>query len=260
MAVISETFCYAGLDSLLIPVNVEDLVEKQPTAPVIDTAKDAEVEEIPEKYTLTIQDLLPALKNSLVTRYQVDGNLRIYPLRSWRGRTLNSPVWDLEITNAPSPTLTSKILIGFQILSEGEIVGEWQMPLRCEVWREVFVTRQRMNRGSPLARTDLDILNMNTLRVPNAIVSPDVELSEYELAQTVSEGQPLLLRDIAPKPLIRKGQVVEVVAAEGGMRISMKGQALEDGIREAFISIRNLNSRKNIQAQVIDDNKVKVYF
>ena len=232
------------------PVSVGE-IEKVATIPV--------TKETPAYY-LTIQDLLPALKYEIEKRYQLNGSLRIFLLRSWPGLTLQSSVWELALTKAPALDLSSKILIGFELTSDGKAVGKWQLPLRCEVWRDVLVTRRLMNRGSPISRQDFDVKNMDLLRFPNALVDIGLNFSEYELVQTVSEGQPLLLRDIASKPLIRKGQVVEVVASEGQMHISMKGQALEDGIRDAFISVRNLNSKKNIQAQVIDDNKVKVYF
>ncbi len=254
------SLCRADLDSLLVSVTAEEI--KNNSAPSMENKIVLDKPVTVEKSTnyLTIQDLLPALKYEIEKRYQINGNLRIFPLRSWNGVALQSTVWKLEITKAPSLSLSSKVLVGFQLTSEGKTIGEWQIPLRCEIWSDVLVTRQLLNRGSAVSKRDFEVKNMDVLRFPNTLVDTGLDLLEYELVQTVSEGQPLLLRDIAAKPLIRKGQVVEVVASEGQMYISMKGQALEDGIRDAFISIRNINSRKNIQAQVIDDSKVKVYF
>jgi flagella basal body P-ring formation protein FlgA len=40
----------------------------------------------------------------------------------------------------------------------------------------------------------------------------------------------------------------------------MRGYALEDGANGEFIRVRNLTSRKEFQAQVIDEQSVQVYF
>jgi flagella basal body P-ring formation protein FlgA len=80
------------------------------------------------------------------------------------------------------------------------------------------------------------------------------------MAQTVSQERPLSWRDIALRPLVRKGQLVDVVVAEGGMNISMKGISLGNGGAGEMVSVRNLDSRKEFSAKVINLNTVQVKF
>ena len=62
------------------------------------------------------------------------------------------------------------------------------------------------------------------------------------------------------RPVIRKGQVVEVVAQNGMMAISMKALALENGTTGKQIRLRNLESRREINGEVINENKVHIHF
>jgi flagella basal body P-ring formation protein FlgA len=76
----------------------------------------------------------------------------------------------------------------------------------------------------------------------------------------VPAGRPLGRREAAGRPLIRKGQFVEAVAQHGAMSISMKALALENGAAGDLIRLRNVESRKDFNAQVLNENKVQVRF
>jgi flagella basal body P-ring formation protein FlgA len=54
--------------------------------------------------------------------------------------------------------------------------------------------------------------------------------------------------------------MVEVSAAEGGLTISMKAMALQSGAQGEAVTLRNLESRKDFTAFVIDENRVQVRF
>ena len=74
------------------------------------------------------------------------------------------------------------------------------------------------------------------------------------------EGRPLTCKDIALAPMVRKGAVVEVVAGDGNLSISMKGLAMGTGGMGDSITIRNLDTRKDFQARVVNRNSVRVAF
>ena len=57
-----------------------------------------------------------------------------------------------------------------------------------------------------------------------------------------------------------EGQVVEVVAQNGMLAISMKALALENGTTGEQIRLRNLESRREINGEVINENKVHIRF
>jgi flagella basal body P-ring formation protein FlgA len=61
-------------------------------------------------------------------------------------------------------------------------------------------------------------------------------------------------------PLIRRGDVVRIIAESNTFRISTKGEAKEDGGKGERIRLVNLRSKKNIYAEVVDPGTVRVQF
>jgi flagella basal body P-ring formation protein FlgA len=60
--------------------------------------------------------------------------------------------------------------------------------------------------------------------------------------------------------MVRKGAVVEVVAGDGSMSITMKGLAMGTGGVGDAITIRNMDTRKDFPARVVNRNSVRVTF
>jgi len=77
---------------------------------------------------------------------------------------------------------------------------------------------------------------------------------------SVSPGSPVLWNHVNAIPLIRKGQEVDVFGNGKGIYITMKGLAMQDGGSGEYIKIRNVSSKQEFQAKVLNENSVKVSF
>ena len=73
-------------------------------------------------------------------------------------------------------------------------------------------------------------------------------------------GRMLTWRDITRRPLVKKGDVVEVSASTGLLVVTMKALAMESGAQGETVTVRNPESHKNFSAIVVDENRVKVRF
>jgi flagellar basal body P-ring formation protein FlgA len=82
----------------------------------------------------------------------------------------------------------------------------------------------------------------------------------FVFARAINPGRVVTWRDIARRPLVKKGDMVEVSAAEGNLSISMKALALQSGAQGEAVTLRNLESRKDFTAFVVDENHVQVRF
>ena len=59
---------------------------------------------------------------------------------------------------------------------------------------------------------------------------------------------------------MRKGDLVDVTASEGALSISMKALAMQNGAQGEAVTVRNLDSRKDFTAIVVDENHVQIRF
>ena len=209
---------------------------------------------------LDANTVLNAIAAELQAHYQVIGELRVSAQREWRPVKLDSSNWHLNITQLPLNGLQSSVLLKFEIIEDDRMIGQWQLPVRCELWQSVLKSTRRIVNGVEPLASDFLVRKADILRLADRPVPVDLDLGQYVIKQSIPDSSVLLWQNVEEKPLVRKGQVVDVVASEGIMLISMKGVALEDGLLNDFISIRNLTSKKSIEAQVIDENHVKVHF
>ena len=60
--------------------------------------------------------------------------------------------------------------------------------------------------------------------------------------------------------MVVKGQMIDVIVSQGRLVVNMQAKALESGALGDVITLRNIESNKRIEAEVIDENKTKVYF
>jgi flagella basal body P-ring formation protein FlgA len=150
--------------------------------------------------------------------------------------------------------------VSFRIDAADSPIGEWQTILRAQLWKTVWVATRRLDRGTQLDQSLCSVQSVDVLRERQSLVPAETDLSLYEMAQTLSQERPLAWRDIVTRPLVRKGQMVEVVAIDGTLHISMKGLALANAGQGEAVLVRNLDSKSNITARVVSANTVQVEF
>jgi flagella basal body P-ring formation protein FlgA len=61
-------------------------------------------------------------------------------------------------------------------------------------------------------------------------------------------------------PLVRRGNVVVIIAESDVLKVTALGEVKEKGRRGETIRVVNLSSKKEIYARVVDSNTVKVDF
>jgi flagellar basal body P-ring formation protein FlgA len=238
----------AQLDKLLAPLPEAAAAQRDASNPA------------PKAGVLRGDDLLAVLEKQIAEHFPLSGELRLSFARPWQTIRLPAEDFDATITEYAGDGVSSSFSIRCKITSSGETVGEWQLALRAQLWREVWVAQTRLDRGSALDRSMLEARKIDALRDKQTFVSADVDPAAFDVAQSVAPGRALTRRDLVERPLIHKGDVVEVVAARGLLNVHMKALALDSGAAKALIKMRNLDSHKEFNAQVINENQVSVTF
>ena len=211
--------------------------------------------------TIEEKDVLAVIERELTTQLNLDGELRLTFARPWAPvRLENGADWKLAITQLPAGGLASSPLLRFRVEAAGRTLGEWQMVVRAQLWKSVWVANRRLDRGQTIEPSFCTAQSIDVLRERQALVPAETDLSLYELAQTLSQERPLAWRDITARPLVRKGQQVDVVAKDGAITLNMKATAMSNGGAGEAVIIRNPTSRKDFSARVTGANTVQVVF
>ena len=256
LTLLLATTAHAQLDRLLAPVGLgpADRVHRTDPSNPSDRSR-----ENPARL-LTAERLSTELEKELGTRLAVTGELKLTLARTWEPVRLPADDLFLAVTELPVGGVSGAFFIRVKASSGGAVVAEWQLPLRAQLWQSVWVAATRLERGQALDRTVLGVQKVDVLRERVPLIPAESDPSSFDVTQSIPAGRPLTRRDVIERPVVRKGQVVEVVAQQGLLAVIMKALALESGAAGDLIKLRNLDSRKEFTGQVLHESKVQVHF
>lgn len=207
---------------------------------------------------LTSEVFVASLARDLATHFKLEGDLQLEQLRPWTLPSRVAGQWTVTILEFPTIP-SSSMLVRCRVLADGQPVADPTIVLRASLWREAWTTVQPVNYGDGFDATLLEPRRIDHFRERDA-VPVSVGDRTYVFSRAIPAGRLLTWRDIARRPLVKKGQVVEVSAVEGLLLVSMKALALENGARGDTVTVRNPESQKNFAATVVDENRVQVRF
>lgn len=198
------------------------------------------------------------ITRGLVNHFNLEGELQIELLRTWNPPQVVARDWQVVITEYPS-VAASAMLLRCRVLADGQPAAESTLTLRASLWKDVWIARQPLVHGAVFDPALLETRRVDLFRERDALPAAVGDQS-FIFARAVNAGRTVTWRDITRRPLVKKGDMVEVSAAEGTLSITMKALALQSGAHGEAVTLRNLESRKDFTAFVIDENRVQVRF
>jgi len=209
---------------------------------------------------VTANELLDHIKDELTKHCSIDGELRLSFDRPWQTIRVPSEDWQVTLPELPIGGLSKAFLLRVRIVAGDRAWFDQSLVVQAQLWKPVLVATRRLERGQTLDATAAEVQPMDILRERVTPISATTKLEDQEVLQSVAEGHPLTVKDVAAAPLVRKGSVVEVVAGDAAMSLTMKGLAMETGGAGDAIIIRNMDTHKDFPARVVSRNSVRVSF
>ena len=203
--------------------------------------------------------LLADLARELTDHFHLTGELQLDSVRAW-GLTAvpaGTPA-RLVVTEFPS-ALASSMLVRCRLETAGPPLPPSTISVHAQLWADVWSTREPLDAGQPFDPAALDLHRGDLLRERDALPAT-LNGRDYLLARAVPAGRTLIWRDLVRRPLVRKGETVEVSAIEGPLTVTVKALAVQNGGRGDLVLVRNIDSKKEFTAVVVDENRVQVHF
>lgn len=80
----------------------------------------------------------------------------------------------------------------------------------------------------------------------------------YRVMRTLGAGTPIFEGDLETVPVISKGSRVDLIFKGSAIRLTVVAKAMEDGRIGDMIPVRNLQSKRQVYATVLDDSTVVI--
>jgi flagellar basal body P-ring formation protein FlgA len=203
---------------------------------------------------------LKDLVTATLQREQVrdKGELELHLGRPWTPVTVPEEPLQVRVLELPGAGVTPNFILRFELRTERESLGNFQVPLQARIWRDLWVARSPQVRGRLLPEADLGTERRDLLLVRDALLTLDPADPSLELAESLSTGAPVLRRSLRVRPIVHRGKVLDAVVLDGAMMIAVKVEALEDGSPGQAIRVRNVRSRREFQGKVQNEQTVIV--
>jgi flagellar basal body P-ring formation protein FlgA len=134
--------------------------------------------------------------------------------------------------------------------------------LDARAYHEVAVPRRRIEPGELLGGDNVQ-LDRRAAEAANPCVTARQIKAGARALKPLAPGQPVRAADVeaateARPVLVRARDLVKLVAQAGNLRVTVSGEALDDGQAGQVIRVRNLDSKLVKQGRVIDRTAVQV--
>jgi len=211
-----------------------------------------------EPTAISSAQLLAALTHDLAGHFRLEGDFQLELVRPWTPPDRTAAAWDVVVTEYPMAP-SSTLILRCRVLADGAAAADVTLTVRASLWRDVWCTREPIAAGSTFDANMLATRRVDCLREREALPAT-VGDDSFVLARQVPANRLLTWQDLVRRPLVRKGDIVDVVASEGGLIVTMKAQAVENGVRGDTITVRNIETRKDISGQVVAQDRIDIRF
>lgn len=165
--------------------------------------------------------------------------------------------WEVVCHTAFSPETDGQWMPRLSVLEEGRRIYSFRPEVEVSLYREVWTTSQRLERGQSPTADFLKPVVRNLYERHSRPIPVEEDLSGFEMLRTLPAGRILEWGDLRERPLVRRGEIIKVIVEKGGMNIVMRARCLDDGARGKEVNVRNLDTRHEFQGTVVGRNQVR---
>lgn len=169
------------------------------------------------------------------------------------------PLGEVEIkVSSSNLKLLGFVPVKVEIFLDARLYRSLTVYLEVDVKTKVFMATKWIKRYQPLDETNAIPIESRLSKVPLDAVLKEEDLKEKVARVAISKGRMITYSMISFPPIIRNGEVVEVILERENLRITTKGIALADAQEDQSVKVRLLDSKREIYAKPISEKKVLV--
>ncbi len=140
----------------------------------------------------------------------------------------------------------------------GSKMWKIHVPINIIRYTGVLVVKQNLPRGSILQASAVETRRLDISRLSNGYFTDKSEILGKLLKRSLRRGDILTNGMLDVRKLVKRGEIVTIMASSNTLAIRVKGEALMDGRKGDVIRVKNHSSKREIQAVVVATGMVKV--
>ncbi|WP_457572994.1 flagellar basal body P-ring formation chaperone FlgA [Desulfolithobacter sp.] len=164
--------------------------------------------------------------------------------------------WEV-VPSRPEILGSSSFSIIFKI--DGTTVRNCTVRCKIEALTEVVTTATTLRRGQIITPDRIRMTRKDIASLQSPFFNPR-DVIGLQVKRTLHTGKVIEGRYVEPPPVIRRGDLVKILASRGGLQLTATGMSKMDGRPGDVIRVQNMNSGKLIYCRVEAPGRVSVEF
>lgn len=211
---------------------------------------------------VTVDDLAPAFRAALLAHAPWDEkNIEISKIEA---HPKKSKLPEGKLSFDIDPPLNGRYLgkVSFRFILKIDDIVRKRIRVcgQVEVYRPVVCASGTFNRGHILQTDDLRLARRPLSRLRGQVLEAQAQAVGLALKRSVKAGQILTEKMLEPPVVIRRGDRITILAKSPYITVCVPGEAREEGSSGALIRVKNLMSKREIVAKVLDSETAMVRF
>lgn len=158
------------------------------------------------------------------------------------------------------PKYLGRKVLKLAVLVDGKEAGIIRMTGDLHLYGQVACTTRSIARHETLSENDIKMVRRDITLLGDDLVRRMTEIIGKRATTSLQPGDVLRASYLDEPPLVRRGDLVTIVAQTPGLRATAPGEAKKTGGRGEIIRVKNLMSRKYILAKIVATGVVQVKF
>ena len=195
-----------------------------------------------------------AINNALVKQIKLDNNDKINLGHIDSRLKLQKCAEPLSVF-FPANTRNNRMLVGVRC----DASPNWKLfvPVQVMHTEEVIVARVNVASNSVLTEDDIELQMRDVASDATAHLTNIDTVLGMQIKRAVRSGTAINKSMLKYPIVVKRGDMVQIIAEKGTLRIQMKGIAQKNGALHDSIPVKNLNSSRVIVAQVTGSGVTK---
>jgi len=132
------------------------------------------------------------------------------------------------------------------------------IPVNVRIFGDTVISKRSLPRGSVLQKSDLTVAKRDLSRASSGYYTSIEQLEGMSLRRSLARGSILQSNFVKRRHMVKRGELITILAESKGVTIRVKGKAMMDGFRGQSIRIQNVRSKRDLQGEVIAPGTVRV--
>ncbi len=200
------------------------------------------------------QDITQKLKSS-----DNDSKKISIEFKKLKFKSLNVPDGDIDVkTSVNSNYISPYSIITVKVFCDKKAVKTFRLPIKLTVKDKVWVAKDSIERGRTLGFSNVCLEYRDITRNYKNVASKDFSVIGNISRKNLKPGTIIDKRFIKKIPAVLKNSFIYLVFESSKVKVTLPGEALQDGGMGDYIKVRNKSFRKRYIGKVIGKNKVLI--